>query len=658
MWNEAVKCRARRYTEPIRLETMKLYSLLAILIPFSFSAVRATDIAPSLDEMDTAVKGEWWNKKHTGNNAWLEMVKVPRDQVVGFALYTVDRNTVKMTAQLYPLYPHEERVARLELETDGQWQEIARAPIYEQGWSAHFRIDGWDESKSVAYRVRHGENAQFEGTIRANTRSKNEVVVGSLSCNSRWDRGDRNAIIANLKKQDPDLLFFAGDQTYDHTEHTSGWLLWGKQFRDIIKDRPVVTIPDDHDIGQGNLWGEGGVQAKIRAGNDGGYFYPADYVRMVERCQTWHLPDPYDATPIAQGIGVYYTSYNVGGVDFAIIEDRKFKTGPNGEIPDMGPRPDHINEPTYKRSAVDVPGLKLLGDRQLAFLHQFSQDWTDTDMKCVLSATNFAGAVHLHGSFENRLLADLDSNGWPQAGRNKALTEMRRGMAFHLAGDQQLSVMTKHGIENWQDGPVTFVSPAIVNSIYGRWWWPEGGEAGVNPIEDSPLPWTGDYEDGLGNKITMIAYANPDPEADRRGERDPEDEWADGYGLARFFKNSQEVVFECWPRFSDVSKGDSQQFPGWPRTFRMADNDGREAVAYLPEIRFRGISNPVVQVIEESSGEILYTTRVKGTRYRPKVYAKGTYNVRVGKNQPILKSVSGIQSVEKKSRDRLTISIR
>jgi len=637
---------------------MKRFCLLILYIAISSFVARAADVAPSLDEMDTAVKGEWWKKKHSGNQAWLEMVKVPRDQVVGFALYTVDRNTIKMTAQLYPLYPHEERVARLELEIDGQWQEVARAPIYEHGWSAHFRIDGWDESESVAYRVRHGEDAQFAGTIRANDHSKNEIVIGSLSCNSNRDRGDRNSIVSNLLKQDPDMLFFAGDQTYDHTEHTAGWLLWGKQFKEIIKDRPVVTIPDDHDIGQGNLWGEGGVQAKIRAGNDGGYFYPADYVRMVERCQTWHLPDPYDATPIAQGIGVYYTSYNVGGVDFAIIEDRKFKTGPNGEIPDMGPRPDHINEPTYKRSAVDVPGLKLLGDRQLAFLHQFSQDWTDADMKCVLSATNFAGAVHLHGSFENRLLADLDSNGWPQTGRKNALSEMRRGMAFHLAGDQHLSVMTKHGIENWRDGPVTFVSPAIVNNYYGRWWWPEGGEAGANPIEGSPLPWTGDYEDGLGNKITMIAYANPDPEANRRVERDPEDDWADGYGLARFYKDSQEVVFECWPRFSDVSKGDSQQFPGWPRRYKMADNDGREAVAYLPELRFRGISNPVVQVIEESSGEILYTIRVKGTRYRPKVYKKGTYTVRVGDDQPILKSVTGIQSVEKDSKERLAISVR
>ncbi|MDA7640773.1 metallophosphoesterase [Opitutaceae bacterium] len=636
---------------------MKALSLLLAFL-LGISLLRSADFGPDWENLDTAVNGRWWEKTHTGRKAWLEMVKVPRDEVVAFAIYTIDRGMVKLTAQMYPLYPDESRKARLELQIDGEWQEVASALIYELGWSAHFRINGWDESKSVPYRVRHGEEAQFEGVLRANDKSKNEIVIGNLSCNSNQDRGDRNSIVANLKKQDPDMLFFAGDQTYDHTEHTAGWLLWGAQFAEIIKDRPVVTIPDDHDIGQGNLWGEGGVQAKIIAGNDGGYFYPADYVRMVERCQTWHLPDPYDATPIAQGIGVYYTSYNVGGIDFAIIEDRKFKTGPNGEIPPMGPRPDHINEPTYKRSAVDVPGLKLLGDRQLAFLDNWSEDWTDAEMKCVLSQTNFAGAVHLHGSFENRLLADLDSNGWPQTGRKNALKEMRKAMAFHLAGDQHLSVLTRHGIENWRDGPVTFVSPAIVNNYYGRWWWPEGGESGPNPVEASPLPWTGDFEDGLGNKISMLAYANPDPEANRRGKRDPKEDWADGYGLARFYKNSQEVVFECWPRFADVGKGDSQQYPGWPMRFKMSENDGREPVAYLPELNFKGIENPVVQIIEESTGEALYTTRVRGRSYRPKVFTKGKYTIRVGEDLPILKSVKGVRSVAANSKKKLSISIR
>ena len=53
-------------------------------------------------------------------------------------------------------------------------------------------------------------------------------------------------MIENLKHHDPDLLFFAGDQTYHHTQHTFGWLEFGIQFRDILRDRPSITILDDH----------------------------------------------------------------------------------------------------------------------------------------------------------------------------------------------------------------------------------------------------------------------------------------------------------------------------------------------------------------------------------------------------------------------------
>ncbi len=90
----------------------------------------------------------------------------------------------------------------------------------------------------------------------------------------------------------------------------------------------------------------------------------------------------------------------------------------------------------------------------------------------------------------------------------------------------------------------------------------------------------------------------------------------------------------------------------------MSQNDGREAVAYLPKLSFKGISNPVVQVVNEAKGEELYTTRVQGKSYRPKVYAKGKYTVRVGEGRPILKSVSGVQSVSADSKKKLTISVR
>ena len=595
-------------------------------------------------DLDRCCREDIWQKH---NNKFLaKFVKVPRDQVVGFALYTHDHNVLKLSAQLYPLKPGEPREVRLELKIDGKWRQVATAPVHYPGWDANFRIEPWDNGKEVPYRVRHGDKASFEGLIRKDPVDKDVIVVGSLSCDSNQDREDRDAIVQKLKQQNPDLLFFAGDQSYDHKEHTAAWLLWGQHFREVIKDRPVVAIPDDHDIGQGNVWGEGGKVADSTAGNNGGYFYPPEYIRMVDRCQTWHLPDPADPQPIGQGIGVYFTRLRVGGVDFAILEDRKFKSGPRGKIPQMGPRPDHIREPGYDPKRIDLPGLKLLGDRQLAFLHKWGQDWTEAEMKAVLSQTAFCGAVHLHGSKENRLLADLDCNGWPQTGRNKALAEIRRALACHLCGDQHLTVVVKHGIDAFRDGPYAFTNPAIINSYYGRWWWPEDEKPGANPVPNSPLPWTGDFLDGLYNRITMLAYANPafgNIKVMKQNQRDPKADLGDGYGLVRFDKKKRQITFECWPRYADLARGDAAQYPGWPITFKMADNDGRKVKGYLPELTIKGVVDPVVQVISEANGDILYTQRVRGSSFRPHVYADGTYTVKVGRNLPDGWSASGLR---------------
>ncbi len=617
----------------------------------SLISVAGFDPAPFGEDrvnLDSGATGDWWLKQHEGNQEWLNGLKVPRKDVICFAIYTHHKGILKMTAQMYPLYPDEEQNVRLEIKAGNKWTEISRAEVIYPGWSAHFRIENWDNSKDVTYRVLHGNEAKFQGLIRKDPTNREQIIVASFSCNSKADRGDREDIIANLKYQDPDLLFFAGDQSYDHSQHTAALLLWGKQFREVLRDRPTITIPDDHDIGQANIWGEEGRLPPDGAPS-GGYSMPVEYVKMVERCQTSHLPDPFDPTPVKRGIQVYYTSLNVGEIDFAILEDRKFKSGPKGRLPHYEPvRPDHINDPAYDPATIDLPGLKLLGDRQLKFLHEWGQDWTDTIMKCVLSQTNFAGAVHLHGYTDNRLLADLDCNGWPQTGRNKALIEIRRALACHLAGDQHLAVVTQHGIDAFRDGPFSFVNPAIANSIYGRWWWPIDDKPGGNPIKESPLPWTGDYLDGLGNRITMYAYANPDndhlyPYTDKRLL--PPDNRGDGYALVRFNKQDRTIIFECWPRHADASKGDIAQYPGWPVTIRMEDNDGRKVAGYLPELVFPKGSQPVVQVIDESTHEILYTRRVFVDEFQPHVYRPGRYTVKIGSAQPDGPAFKGLEAV-------------
>ncbi len=86
---------------------------------------------------------------------------------------------------------------------------------------------------------------------------------------------------------------------------------------------------------------------------------------------------------------------------------------------------------------------------------------------------------------------------------------------------------------------------------------------------------TGDYLDGFNNKITMHAYANPNPtfcpDADSKTKSAGKPGWADGWGLIRFKKSTREVTFECWPRHEDVTRPGARQFPGWPRTIKPAE---------------------------------------------------------------------------------------
>lgn len=584
--------------------------------------------------LDTYCRENIWDHPQKGFLA--DFVKVPRNKIVAFALYTHENGKLKISAQLFPLMKNEEREVSLEMKIKGQWKEMKTAPVIYPGWSAQFEIDNWDNTKDVQYRVVHPNGSTFEGLIRHDPVEKSEIVVAALSCNSNHDRGNRQALVEKIKAQDPDLLFFAGDQSYDHLEHTAAWLLWGEQFREVIKDRPVITIPDDHDIGQGNVWGENGKVANTPDGTIGGYYYPPEYINMVQRCQTWHLPDPVDPAPVQQNIGVYFTRLHVGGVDFAILEDRKFKSGPEGKIPLMGPSPDHVTEEGFDPEKVDLPGLKLLGDRQLRFLHDWGQDWEGADMKAVLSQTAFCGAAHLHGTIDNRILADIDCNGWPQTGRNKALTEIRRALATHICGDQHLGVVVKHGIETFRDGPFAFTVPAMVNNYYLRWWWPEDEKHGGGTPVDNDLPWTGDYLDGLHNHITMYAYANPYLSVDEVKEADAaglKKDFGSGYGLILFNKKTRVITFECWPRFADLAEGNAAMFDGWPVSFNMMENDGRKVTGYLSELVFDHPA-PVVQVIDEDSGEILYTFRVKGNRFRPHVYAEGKYTVKAGVDRP------------------------
>ncbi|WP_197171009.1 alkaline phosphatase D family protein [Novipirellula aureliae] len=559
----------------------------------------------------------------------LSIPDVERSEVICFALYTVHDKTLKLTAQLYPLEKGDPKTARLEILKGVQWLEVAKADVIEAGWTAPFRVENWDDTRAYRYRVRHGADAKYEGVIRKNPVDKAEMIVAGFTGNSIQPAhgGDisRQDLLENVKKIDADVLFFSGDQVYDHHRHYAAWLKFGRDFGDIIKDRPTICLPDDHDVGQPNLWGESGKISTLGGAADGGYSQPGVYVQEVERAQTSHLPDPVDPQRIGQGIGVYFTNLNWGNVDFAILEDRKFKTGPAGRVPKQGPRPDHIRNPDYDPASVDVEGAILLGQRQLDFIDDWAQDWKNAKMKVALSQTIFCGGAHIHGTANGRLHADMDSNGWPQSGRNRALRSLRKAFAFHYAGDQHLATIFHHGIDEHRDAIWSFCVPSIAN-LYLRWWKPL--EPGTNR-EPGSFEYTGDQVDGFDNKVTNYAAANPEetPAGNLLNTR------AAGFGIVRLNTKTRQITMECWPRNVDITDPAARQYPGWPRTISQFDNYNPPSWGKLDALTF-DVDSPVVQLIDSENAEILYTVRVNGRRFVPHAPRGRTFVIKAGKDAP------------------------
>ena len=192
---------------------------------------------------------------------WIYREQDPAKKIC-FAPYTVHNSILKMTAQFYPLAEGESRKAELQIKDGRQWKTVAQTTVSEKPynnrsndleWTAHFRVENWDSSKTRPYRIVGIDGkATYEGIIRRDPIDKEEIVVAAFTGNSKKDRRMKPDLIANLKAQDPDLLFFSGDQSYDHQNHLDAWLLFGRQFGEIIKDRPTICIPDDHAVGNAN----------------------------------------------------------------------------------------------------------------------------------------------------------------------------------------------------------------------------------------------------------------------------------------------------------------------------------------------------------------------------------------------------------------------
>lgn len=578
--------------------------------------------------------------------------------------YTLTDNVLKMTAQLMPMSPSDPTGVELQLLRKGRWVNAANAKLITPGYTATFRIPNWDDTIDTPYRVVYrlpdGPSTHtytWQGTVRSDPVDKDKIVVAGFTGNhmnaktlgQKWN-GDRGSEVGNwvsgmyfphaevtqsVAYHKPDLLFFSGDQVYEggsptfpdtkniELDYLYKWYLFVISYRDLMKDIPTVTIPDDHDVYQGNVWGQGGRKSPGRD-HDGGYVHPASFVNMVHRTQTAHLPDPADPTPIEQGITYYTSDVKWGRVSFAVLADRMFKNGVNGQgLPPSGTgRPDHYNNPAFDTADLDIADMQLLGERQLKFLDHWAGDWKGVDMKMALSQTVFANMATHHGPNLGHLIADLDSNGWPQSGRNAALAKLRKAFALHLAGDQHLATLVHHGIDAHNDAGWSFCVPSVAN-FYPRAWAPEYQNPYRVPTPDDFL---GQRLDGFKNKVTVYAATNPGndmghaPHLLHNG--------MPGYGIVVINKPQRTYTAHCWPRFADPSDN-AQQYPGWPRTINQLDNYAKKPAGHLPQFRITGRESFVIDVTHQTTGQRVYALRIQGNTFKPFVFEQGQYTVTI-----------------------------
>ena len=532
-----------------------------------------------------------------------------------WAMYTVNHNVeaekeigksnaheLNLTAIMAPIGDNDNKQLVLSLYRKGVWKEFAASTIDALSCTATFRIPNWDGNSQTRYKLVYRASKKsgtteydYEGTIKAEPLDR-ALRMASLTCQNDY-AFPYQPVVDNVLRYDADMVFFSGDQLYEHhggygivrtpdkramLNYLRKYYQFGWAFRDAMRHTPTVCLPDDHDVLQGNLWGEGGkpmdnLNEDETASILGGYAEPVDVVNAIHRTSVSHLPAPADNTLGDYGISTYYTTLNYAGVSFAILADRQWKSAPDAMGIVVG-ETGQGEAPTYINPAFDSENLHLLGEKQEAFLAKWAESKPSDALAAVLSQTVFAG-ISTHQPRPDRYLKyDFDSSGWPASARNRAVSIMRNANALHICGDTHLGTLSQYGVHKPRDSNWAFCSPAIAAG-WPRWWLPEdiGLPCGGKPKHN--MPNTGNYRDAFGNNIYVYAVANPDVgESSNRYVKAHEK--GSGFGTIEFDVAAQTYTVDAYRFNVDISEANGNpRFPGYPVTIHAKENAGENLLA-------------------------------------------------------------------------------
>jgi len=403
---------------------------------------------------------------------YVTKLPVGTTSLIAGVFFSFTKNTVKLTAFFLPLYFVEEKKATLIIK--GKKSGLTRkqeCDIVYNLWHCTFRIDFVSEKESWSYHVRYRPKKNgdedptyiYDGFI---PKPVDYPRVASVGCFGMDKTKDKTELVDAVLSTSPDLIILSGDMTYNHKSLVFGFLETILTISEITRSTPTIVQMDDHDYGQGNLWGAG--EGSQNSGK--GFEKTPCLINLLEDHLMGHNPDPSKDTRLFNGLRSRYSNYVYGKMDFAIVESRKFKQ-------------------SNKTS--------LLGEEQEEWLEGWCTENKDKT-KIILSGSPFASlATHvksLQDDFRRVNGGSKDSNGFPEEGRKRLMEIINNCSKVVLSGDQHLGAVVTYPDYGVHD----CASPAAINSMFWR--------LNLNEIGKS-------HADGFGNPYYLHNVWNIDVEA-------------------------------------------------------------------------------------------------------------------------------------------------
>ena len=143
----------------------------------------------------------------------------------------------------------------------------------------------------------------------------------------------------------------------------------------------------------------------------------------------------------------------------------------------------------------------------MRFLRHFAGDWKGTDLKVALSQTIFCNLANYHGGGQQYLVADWTATVGPKPDAIAPWQSLGVALSFTMPATSTWPPSL--GTGSTIGGTPVFLCVPSIAAGYPRSWLPDKEGRPVRNRPEPGLPNTGEYKDGLANKLSVFAIGNP-----------------------------------------------------------------------------------------------------------------------------------------------------